>query len=523
MAFLSKKLDSLRSQVRRNNLASLVMWAVIFTLAYSQAPLFTSNQNQYFLHGLAKAGFGYLENDWLANTLDPTPVFSWIVFLSYQVFSWLPIYYLYFGILAGVYLFSLAGIGDQLFGINRSRPTRWIFMTLFIGLNAAAVRSILVRILGTNWAYLFDGGVAGQRLLGEVLQPSTFGVLLLLSIYLFLRGNIFWSLLPLLLAPTVHPTYLLSAGVLTAVYMGITLWEQRNFRQPLMIGLLALIGVLPILLHTYLVFQPTTEQFTTLAREYLVEFRIPHHAQLSVWWDLTVVIKLLLIAVAIYLARGKRIFSILLFPFLVALFLTVIQVVSQSNTLALLFPWRISTVLVPLSLSIVLSSLVSWLNNSFEGFFHKNEKGFLITTLVISLLLALVGAGIFYSNRMDKANSLDRSIMEFVGENKTSQQVYLIPLHMQDFRLETGVPAYVEFKSIPYLDVNVLEWHRRVRLANRVYQAPYQRLGCEALSELSAEGVTHVVLPYDHTVQNCPNLERLFLTFEAYEVQKLTP
>ncbi|MCK4727086.1 MAG: hypothetical protein KAT29_14840, partial [Anaerolineales bacterium] len=56
-----------------------IAWTFVFTLVYAQSPLFTSNQNQYFLHGLANAGYGLLNEDWLANTLDPTPVFSLLV------------------------------------------------------------------------------------------------------------------------------------------------------------------------------------------------------------------------------------------------------------------------------------------------------------------------------------------------------------------------------------------------------------------------------------------------------------
>src|SRR5262249_54093375 len=57
--------------------------ALAFGLACGQAPLYYSNQNQYFLHGLAAAGQGHLGKDWLAHeTLDPTPVFSGLVFLT---------------------------------------------------------------------------------------------------------------------------------------------------------------------------------------------------------------------------------------------------------------------------------------------------------------------------------------------------------------------------------------------------------------------------------------------------------
>src|SRR5437867_1808576 len=59
--------------------AAFLFWACVFAAVYCQAPLYYSNQNQYFLHGLADAGVGFLGDDWLANTKDPTPVFSLLV------------------------------------------------------------------------------------------------------------------------------------------------------------------------------------------------------------------------------------------------------------------------------------------------------------------------------------------------------------------------------------------------------------------------------------------------------------
>jgi hypothetical protein len=92
--------------------------------------------------------------------------------------------------------------------------------------------------------------------------------------------------------------------------------------------------------------------------------------------------------------------------------------------------------------------------------------------------------------------------MAYVEAHQQPGQVYLIPTKMQDFRLETGAPAYVEFKSIPYQDVEVLEWHRRVLLANNFYT-----LGkCRDLPQLAAEGVTHLILPTDHPASQCPGI-----------------
>lgn len=511
-----------KSQVRSSNLAFLILGTILFTLAYSQAPLFTSNQNQYFLKGLAKAGVGYLSQDWLVNTLDPTPVFSGLIYFSYRLLAWTPIFYLYFGLLAGVYLFSLIGIADEIFEISHNRISLWSFLTLFVGFHAAALRFLLVRLYGTHWAYLFDGGVAGQRLLGEVLQPSTFGVLLLLSVYLFLKRKPYWAILPLVIAPTVHPTYLLSAGVLTAIYMGITLWEDRNLKRPMMIGILALAGVLPIVVHTLLVFQPGGEKAIIRARELLVNFRIPHHALPGEWWDATVVIKLVLILVALVLICKTRVFPILSISFFVAVVLTIVQLLTENHALALLFPWRISTYLVPISLSMILGHGVQWTYARYQGFLDRHESRIFVINLTLTILLAIAGVGILIVNWVQRENSPDRAMMSYALEHRVSGQNYVIPLHMQDFRLETGIPTFVEFKSIPYRDAEVIEWYRRVSMAGRLYRANVQRYGCEALDELQVEGVTHVVLPYDHPAKTCPILTRVYIDYGTYEVFEIS-
>src|SRR5262245_49206736 len=83
--------------------------AALFSAAYCQAPLYYSNQNQYFLHGLARAGEGTLNEDWLANTKDPTPAFTWLVEQTARV---LPreTFHVYHALLMGVYAAALAAL-----------------------------------------------------------------------------------------------------------------------------------------------------------------------------------------------------------------------------------------------------------------------------------------------------------------------------------------------------------------------------------------------------------------------------
>src|SRR5215218_2561475 len=77
--------------------------AVGFAIAHTQAPLFYSNQNQYLLHGLASAGYGYLSADWLSTTADPTPLFSAGVAAAYRVAGLWPLQAVYFALLMGYF------------------------------------------------------------------------------------------------------------------------------------------------------------------------------------------------------------------------------------------------------------------------------------------------------------------------------------------------------------------------------------------------------------------------------------
>ncbi len=505
------------SQVLQNRLVFVVLWVVLFTLAYAQSPLYTSNQNQYFLHGYARAGYGLLAEDWLSNTLDPTPVFSSLIFLTYKLFSWPPIFYLYFAILAGVYLFSLAGIAKIIFKIQPQ--DNWLLLTVLVLLHSAALRYLFVRIFNADWAYLLDGGVAGQRLLGSVLQPSAFGVLLLLAIYCFMQEKPAWTVALLALTPTLHPTYLVSAGVLTLVLMGILYFERRSVFPPLIFGGLTFIGVLPILIHAFLTFGGTDPHLTAASRQLLVDFRIPHHAVIAEWLDGSVLVKLMILLGGLYLTRKTRLFHIFLWPFGVALFGTVAQWWLDLDVLALMFPWRQSTWLVPVALAVIsgwVVSLVSpWLVQ------RSDRHRWHVVGLVLSVLLAGIGLVKTVWEARDKQAGTDRPMMEFVHDNKTSGDIYLIPLDMQDFRLETGAPTYVEFKSIPYQDADLLEWNRRVTATGNFYRIPYKRIGCDFLADFYAQGVTHVVLPYDHLAATCDNLDREFLDIENYEVFRI--
>jgi Domain of unknown function (DUF6798) len=481
-----------RLRLRPAVLCTLAILA--FGLAYSQSPLYTSNQNQYFLHGAARAGIGSLSEDWLANTADPTPVFSWIVEWTYRL---LPpeAFYIEYLLLFGVYLAGLWLLGDALFELRTSGTRALLFLTFIVILHSAALRVVQGRLLGGTWEYLWDGGVASQRILGTVFQPSSFGVLLLLSIGLFARGKTAWACASAALAACIHPTYLLPAAILVLAYCLVTWRDTRGLRRPALSGLLALALVTPILLYVVLALRPTGPDYFALAQHILVQERVPHHAVPAAWLDATVLVKLALITLALIVTCKTRVAGALALATVAGLLLTVIQIVTGSDTLALLFPWRISAVLVPASVGL----LCAWIAHRATGGIRlkdaRQRRVLSIACVAVISLLATAGVVAFQLQRAERDAHPAAGVFRFVREHGHSGEVYLIPASLQEFRLATGAPALVDRKSIPYLDVDVIEWSDRMRLAGWFYREFPGEVDCSLLDTLAKRyGVTHVVL-----------------------------
>ncbi len=497
-------------------LAWFIVITAIFALAYNQSPLFTSNQNQYFLHGYAQAGYGLLSEDWLSNTADPTPVFSSLVAGTLLIFhSGFP-FYIYYALLMGIYFFSLYGILRQVIPINSSKLTFHVLFVAIVLLHSTVLRTMLLRIFGWEWSYLFEGGVAGQRLLGSVFQPSSFGVFLLLSIYLYLKDKEYLAVLSAVLAATIHPTYLLSAGALTLAYCIDTILRRKKIGPAIRMGLLALITIAPILAYSYVNFWTGTLRITRAAHDLLVHERIPYHTQVALWFDATVVIKLVFVGLGIFLARKNRLSIVLLIPLVLSIGLTIAQVMMKKHapglTLALLFPWRVSTWLVPVSVGLITAALVSRVIPAVTPTWER-----IIKPAGYVLIFLAVGAGVIrtYLEKVESGSLSYRPIEAFVAAHRQAGQQYLIPSKLYDFRLEAGVPIYIDFLSIPYKSTDVLEWRRRSLLANRFYQEGT----CDNLVDFLEEGITHVILPDDFP-ENCPRLHEIYAdrAFHLYEL-----
>jgi hypothetical protein len=529
--------------------AALLAGAVLFGIAHTQTPLYYSNQNQYFLHGLAAAGKGFLAQDWLANTRDPTPLFSAVVAFTARHLNE-AVFYVYYFLLLGIYFISLARLAPVVLGRPPGRLTWFCFLTALVVVHAALVRWGSVRLFGFDWPWYFQCGVANQYVLGFGLQPSAFGVLLIASLAAFANGRLVLAVLCSSAAAVFHATYLLPAALLTLTYMLLLAWDGR-WRPALLLGVCALLAVLPVVVYAVRTFGPSSPGAMREAQRILVEERIPNHALVRRWLDPVAVGQLAWFGLALLLVRRTKLFPLLALPALGAALLTLVQVVTGNTMLALLFPWRLSAVLVPVATAVILVRAADGLS----GWVEQRpvwQRGCVGAGCAVALVAVTAGGIVVsYEGLGYQTTEVEVAALEYVRDHKQGGDLYLIPVRVPDFRsptrwmpsttfaepprpkdrnfipidlqrfrLFTGAPIYVDFKAIPYRDVEVLEWYRRLRQCQAWYAE--NDWGRPALhDELTQAGITHVLLPADRAVSG--NALELLHADPHYRIYRVRP
>jgi len=496
-----------------------LLWALVFAISYTPWPLYSSNQNPYFLHGLADGGLGFLKKDWLARTTDPFPVFSFLVRITYQSLHQY-LFYFYYILLCGIYIYGMVGIASNIYNIRSSRSKYFTYLALVVAIHSSAGRYLWYKVFGVDLIWYLQSGVSGHHILGSIFQPSIFGVLIILSIYIFLQRKPFLAVLFATLPVAFNFTYLLSAAVLTLSYIIITFKEEKSIKKASLIGLFALILVLPVLSYVYIFFGPTSSEIWSKSHYILASFRSSHHAIPKRWLGTRSYGQILLIIVALYLTRKTRLFLVMLFSFLAATTLTIIQILLDSNSLAMLYPWRVSVFLVPISTCIIAVHIVSYIFKKFRHPISKNQKVVTLLSLTI-IFLVLMGGVINMKFIFDPNFKKDTSIpmMNFVKKTKSPGEIYLIPTGLQKFRLYTGAPIFVDWKSHPWKDIEVIEWYNRIVGARSFYRE--DEIDCQKLKKISVDyGVTHVVLENRHFSSRCVVLHEVYKD-DDYSVFKI--
>jgi hypothetical protein len=473
------------------------------------------------LHGLARAGVGHLNEDWLANTHDPTPVFSWVVATIFNLAGPFGLHALFF-LLLGAYFEGVRRMIEALPGMPESGAGRSLFLLLFLTVHACVPRVASAELTGVDWPWYLQAGLAAQYLLGPGLQPSVFGVLLILSLAAYAHHRPITAAGLAAGAAVMHSTYLLPAGLLVLGYLVSLTWHGLP-RIALAAGILALAIVAPVLAYDLRSFVGGDSELLPEAQHILADVRIPHHAVVTNWLDAVAWVQIAIMTAGLFAIRRTRLFLPLAVPTVVGAILTVVEVQTKNEALALLFPWRFSVVLMPVAVAVLLARLAAAVGR------RMDRPAVIWTCFGIAVLLAATGGWVTWTARGYRVNEAEEPLLDHVREHAEPGRVYLlpvkfatlkketptsqsktfvppvqtgqvgIPVDLQRFRLATGEPIYVDFKAVPYAPAEVIEWARRVQNCERWYKAPdWDASG--AISEVIAAGITHVIATADKVV-----------------------
>ncbi len=491
----------------------------------------TGNQCIYFFWGIKNTGLGFLENDFLASQPDPFPLFSMLVTYSSKLFG-NSIFLFWYWIINLLYVVSVFEIAEEVGKQLGFKLNKFFFTALFLFANSTLIwGGFFSHFFNFDLRWVWDSGFAEQGILRGYLQPSVFGVFILISFMFFIKRNFLLAFATAAIASCFHANYFLVSGVFIAVYILILL-REKSYKKATTGSLISFLIVLPYLIYVYKNFGSTSPETAEYIRNHIKGH--PHFDYL-IWMNAKAFLQLLLIVFSLWLIRKSSFFLPLFFSLITLIVLTAFTYFSGNIFLLNITPWRISVVLVPIAVTII-TAHISSTNNSkirnlifafvytivlsalyFRVFGNISPEyifkwkiitavSFVIVTLItfisekyfkpdffnkaasvkiIFLLLCLGISGIVL-HKKDRKNETE--LMNFVKENLSQNQQYLIPPEMTDFRVTTGAPVFVD--SCIYHSNALSEWDKRMEITNRFFTKTDSVL----LDSLVRNcGITHII------------------------------
>jgi hypothetical protein len=474
--------------LRNNRLALHFLMGIVLTIIYPMQELFSGNQNIYFLWGMADLLPNAFAADPLLISPNPYPAFSWLItlfpirFLSF----WTTAIYVF---LSFIYSFSLFGIADRIAPLYKNRTQFFSFVTLFLFLHSSPIWGTYFNLVfDVDLRWVWDSGIAEQGVLRGYLQPSVFGVFLLLSLYQVMRRNYALAILCIAPAAAFHASYVFLGGIMT-----ILILLQSNFgKKNLLAAVILLLLVLP---YSYYIFSNFVQVDETMKmainQAVMAGYDENIHINPANWLGPKLYLQLLCMVIGAIALWKTHLRTVILGVIVFGILLTALAYVVDNTTLISLNPWRVSILIMPIASIAILSSIVNssiWTvicphilsfigvaclalvfyrvfgNSSVgfigtwttiqiaafilvsisAGFVFKNETLNKLLTPVIIIALITVGLVDQYVNRISKSNTDEFKAIAATNTTSEPNTVYIIPADWTSFRMNAQKAVFAD-------------------------------------------------------------------------------
>ena len=457
-------------------------------LAYPMQQLFSGNQNIYFLWGTADLMPNAFTADSLLKSPDPYPLFSWLIslFPIELLKIWTTLLYL---ILSSVYAYAIFGIADKIAPIYRNKTHLFSFATLFLLLHSAPIWGTYINLVfDVDLRWMWDSGIAEQGVLRGYLQPSVFGVFLLLSLYLAMQRKFVLAILFVAPAALFHASYLFLGGIVTLLIL-----FQSNFgKKSLLASGILLLLVLPYSYHIFSHFIQLDDGLKkAISTAVMAGFQDNIHINPNNWLNAKFYLQLVIIALGSVLLWKTRLRTILVGTITFGLLLTMLAYGLNNATLISLNPWRISVLIMPIASAAVVSRIVAsgiwtiirphilsfigvacvalvWYrifgNNSANfmttwtaiqaaafiivsisaGFVFRNET--LNKLLAPLIIIAIITTGVVdkYVDSLSRTNRDEFKAILAINKNEEPSTIYIIPPSWTSFRMNAKKAVFAD-------------------------------------------------------------------------------
>ena len=432
----------------------IFLFSLAFSILLPTIKIFYfSNQNVYLFQAYILNNTNILQNDWLSTTKDGNYIFSQFTFFLMEINEYLPkLINKFFEIIFFYFLLKII--------FNNEEKNNLILISIIL------ILSVIAYYMGVGF-----NGIKNQHILGEVYQPSIFNVFFIPSIYFFLRKNFYLSIIFLAVPPLFHPSIIPTTMVLGFIY---TLLIIRNdLKKTTFFLLFGIFLISPSIFFAFKSQLSTTEDLR-IAHDILANFRVPHHSDISFLGKRAIVSFLILIFGSL-LCSNKNLKFILILGLTYILISLFLVSYLQSNTVKLMFLHRLNVVLIPIAYFVIIKEIYTFFDNKIN-LSIKIEKFKKLSQSLFYLVITILFLISLNININTNKNFIQKS--KLVETFTNSKDIWLVqsikslkPDIVSQLRLNFSQPLFVDFKTHPSHPKDIIEWKKRIDLADSFFNS----------------------------------------------------